>query len=196
MRKRICVAHYQEDLSWLKSINVDVDVYVYHKYNNNLNYNEKVILDSNNFELRNVGREGETYLRYILDNYPTLSEYTILCQGDPFYHCKDFTTIVNNFTESTSVKFLADWIVEESLDGAPYGTGYGIYEVLVQLGLHSNVTGYVFPAGAQYIIPRSFILNKSIDWWRFCYDIYNSNEKSAWIFERLWPLIFNYESIK
>lgn len=38
----------------------------------------------------NVGREGETYLSYIIDNYDILPKHIFFCQGNPFVHCYTF----------------------------------------------------------------------------------------------------------
>ena len=36
--------------------------------------------------LDNVGREGHTYYKYIVDNYDNLKDYTCFLQGNPFDH--------------------------------------------------------------------------------------------------------------
>ncbi len=42
-------------------------------------------------QLRNVGREADTYLQHIIDHYDTgLADVTIFSQGDPFEHSPDF----------------------------------------------------------------------------------------------------------
>lgn len=43
----------------------------------------------------NEGREGETYLRHIIENYDSLAEYTVFTQADPFEHNPLFVQDVN-----------------------------------------------------------------------------------------------------
>lgn len=179
MNKKLVVARYNENIDWLNGIEFDYIV-----------YNKGSDLDMPNIKLPNIGREAHTYLHHIIHNYAFLDEFTVFCQGDPIYHCKEFVNKVNNYTLSDNVEFLADWIVDETLEGHPWSVGLGVYETLLKLKLPSNINGYHFAGGAQFIVPKSFILNKSIDWWKFCYEIFISNENSPWIFERLWPYIF------
>lgn len=40
----------------------------------------------------NVGREGETYLSYIINNYNNLPKHIFFCQGNPFVHNRSFLT--------------------------------------------------------------------------------------------------------
>ena len=55
---------------------------------------------------------------------------------------------------------------------------------------------FTFSAGAQYMVPHKFITNKSLDWWKYCYFVFNEYiETSPWSYERIWPEIFNYENI-
>ena len=45
--------------------------------------------------LNNVGREGETYLNHIINNYDNLSEYTIFIQDDTNNHIGDYNKFIN-----------------------------------------------------------------------------------------------------
>jgi hypothetical protein len=62
------------------------------------------------------------------------------------------------------------------------------------LELNYNETSYIFPTGAQFIIPKKYITNKSLKWWEKCYNLYISDNNNPWSFERIWPLIFNHEN--
>jgi hypothetical protein len=79
MVKIVC-ARYNEDIRWiLPMIN---DVIVYNKGEDNLDYisSDKII------KCKNYGREGETYIKHILDNYDNLDDYTIFIQANPVNH--------------------------------------------------------------------------------------------------------------
>ena len=75
----VVVARYKEDISWLKEINHKIIV-----YNKGPDCNFPCI------SLPNIGREAQTYLFHIIENYNKLPEWTILCQGHPFDHCKNY----------------------------------------------------------------------------------------------------------
>ena len=179
--KRLVISRYDENLFWLNKINFPYTL-----------YNKGFIINVPNIELPNVGKEGETYLRYILENYDNLEDFIIFCQGDPLKYCNDFINKVNNHTEITNINMLSDFISTDDMNGNPNHPGLKIHEVSLKLGLPLK-SEYTFAAGSQYIVPKSLIINKSIEWWKKCYNVYNSNELSPWIFERIWPLIFNYE---
>lgn len=180
----LIVARYNENLDWIKNINLPHTI-----------YNKGEDIESNEYlsvvPLINKGRESDTYLRFIIDNYDTLPENIIFCQGNPFEHCSNFIEIVHtSFDTNTSVTNLSHWIVTEDLHGNPYAAGYGMTGMLEKLNIPLTVTEFVFPAGAQYIVNKYNIINKSKEWWVRAYEQHDSNVLSPWIFERLWPIIF------
>lgn len=98
----IVVAHYNENLEWIKGLNHPFikNIIIYSKYNNNQNHNGLRIQNINSsfldqdyflslhakaiyYKLVNNGRESETYLRYCYDYYNNLSDATIFLQGEP-----------------------------------------------------------------------------------------------------------------
>ena len=87
----LIVSRYNENLNWINEI-----------VNNNLIHNilifnkgEKIITTFTNkkikvFSAKNIGREGGTYLDYIINNYNSLPENLIFTQADPFEHNETF----------------------------------------------------------------------------------------------------------
>ena len=67
--------------SWIKNI------IVFNKGNDDVNikYTDKI----NVISIENVGREGETYLQYIINNYDSLPEHIWFIQANPFEHSPD-----------------------------------------------------------------------------------------------------------
>lgn len=57
----------------------------------------EIMLNNNSIQkhLKNIGREGETYLNHIINNYDNLSEYTIFIQDDTNNHIGDYNTFIN-----------------------------------------------------------------------------------------------------
>jgi hypothetical protein len=75
MEYTIVVARYNEDIEWTKQFE---NVIIYNK-------GEK-IQDVEQIMLTNVGREGHSYYRYIVDYYDSLKDNTFFLQGNPFDH--------------------------------------------------------------------------------------------------------------
>lgn len=181
---QLVIAKFNEDISWIKDINIPYVIY------NKGEFNENFINVPNN------GREGETYLRYIIENYDRLPEIIVFAQGNPFEHYRSFIETVNSFNLSSPVILgLSDWIETEHADsnGVFFQEGSGIKDTLPRLGISKEISKQTFYTGAQYIVSNKFILNKSLSWWINCYDVYNSNPRSPWIFERIWLDIFCHE---
>ena len=57
----------------------------------------EIILKNNSTQkrLNNIGREGETYLNHIINNYNNLSEYTIFIQDDTNNHIGDYNKFID-----------------------------------------------------------------------------------------------------
>lgn len=179
--KNLVIARYNEDIEWVKNINFSYII-----------FNKGEDINIPHSKLPNIGREADTYLNYIVNNYNNLSEYTILSQGNPFEHCKDFINKINSFNGGEDLIFLSDWIVEEDINGFPYATEYDLFNNFLKLRINEKIEGFKFPAGAQYIVHKNLITSKTLEWWEFCYQIFKQNDKSAWTFERFWPIIFKY----
>jgi hypothetical protein len=196
IKKRLCVAHYNEDLSWLEKINKDVEIFIYHKNDiNNLNYNQKITINQNNFELRNVGRESHTYIKHIIDNYDNLYDLEYFSQGYPTEY--DFVDVVNNdniieykqYSNHPDTFFSIDGHITNHMKSRP-DTKY----------IWNNLFNYPPPEKVR-IIPYAFIkLDKSRilihkkEIYEKCLKYFSDNNKDnpyAWSFEYFWGLLFN-----
>ena len=62
----LVIAKYNEDIEWTKKINHKITIY--DKSNNPV---------ENSIKLKNVGREGETFLYHIVKNYDNLDDVTV-----------------------------------------------------------------------------------------------------------------------
>ena len=71
MSYKIVVARYNENIEWLKPDMNNVIIY---------NKGQKLNME-NEILLKNVGRESETYLNYIISNYNNLPDVTVFTQG-------------------------------------------------------------------------------------------------------------------
>jgi hypothetical protein len=85
----VVVAVYEENIDWIK--NIKHNTIIYNKGSRHLEESEKAKV----IPLQNNGRESQTYLHHIVENYDNLSDMTIFCQGGPFDHSPEFIRIAN-----------------------------------------------------------------------------------------------------
>lgn len=176
MNNSVVIARFNENLDWVSDLTWDYFI-----------YNKGESLEKEYKSIPNTGREGETYIRFILEFYNELPEYVAFVQGDPLAHCSNLVSRINNAVLDSTIIYLADRIFTDNPDLAL------MTHNVKELGLNYNSKVFTFPTGAQYIIPRKFITNKSFAWWKKCYEVYTSDNNNPWSFERLWVLIFNHE---
>jgi hypothetical protein len=87
----IIIARYDENLKWVFDV-------LKHKWIEKIIIYNKGFTEIPEFEddrvvvinKKNIGREGETYLDYIIQNYDELPENLWFTQGNPFVHSPDF----------------------------------------------------------------------------------------------------------
>ena len=82
IKKEIVVSRYSEQLGWVNKIDKDIDIIVYNKGSNDIDSNFTNRIKSL-VSLKNVGREGHTYLSHIIENYDKLADITFFTQGKP-----------------------------------------------------------------------------------------------------------------
>ena len=76
----IVVAHYKENINWVYPYTKNYRVHIYDKGSNNL----REICESWDVKitsLPNVGRESQTYLYHIVNNWDNLADWTVFFQG-------------------------------------------------------------------------------------------------------------------
>ncbi len=184
-KKEIVISRYNEDLNWIDDLNDSIEVFIYNKSDNLLGHEYK--------QLPNIGREGETYLRHIIEKYESLSENIIFCQGCPFHHSKKFLDIVNN-NDTESLIYLSDWI-PRVYDYSSLDMIRCIEDIINKLNLSTLNYNSTFSAGAQYVIHRDLITSNTKEFWISIYEQYMSyvddnSISNPWIYERMWPIIF------
>lgn len=188
----LVVTRFDEDISWIHSIDLPYKI-----------YNKGKELNCISTNLPNIGREAHTILYHICENFHKIQEYTWFLQGNPFDH---FPTILESFQK----------IQEKIIDGVYLSEGcigygkkhYEVFQaypdILFADALYKDlffgeVEGFEFTAGAQILVHRENIKHHSLHFYRYCLaKMQNFEEKSgfdAWSFERIWPLIFNKNHI-
>lgn len=95
----IVVSRFNENVDWLMKV-----IYKYAWiqkiiiYNKGIDDISSIIKNCKKIQIIktiNIGRESETYLRYIIDNYYNLPDYIWFIQADPFCHSPDFIELLS-----------------------------------------------------------------------------------------------------
>lgn len=152
----------------------------------------------------NVGREAETYVRYIIDNYDTLPSCVVFLQGNPVDHITNkYSPLEQEILKSSSdIRPFFTNKVQEKYNKFP---GLCIKEYYEQLFEGECPCEVCYAQGAQYIIPKSCIICRPKEFYiklvemirsytgsgNHVYKEYNPCTINAWTLERLWPYIFD-----
>jgi hypothetical protein len=201
---QIIVAHYEENLEWIKNRSGQYydKVCVYHKGNSQW----KNPGFSHWIPLKNVGREAHTYLTHIINNYDRLAEITIFLQGHIHDHTQGynifdllyrthkrglFAPIVTEYSNWGYITHVDPWLsdlLSERMKGADFTFGEFYAQVFeknppVQI---KNCWAGLFGVHRDRILryPKAFYekLIKYLD--------NHSNPENGHYFERLWYHLF------
>jgi hypothetical protein len=127
----IAIARYSEDVKWAKPYNDAVIIYNKGENTGSLGFDTIV-------ELTNEGREGETFLHHIIENYHNLAKTTIFAQGNPFDHNDTLLFGIDNYFKNQSVQALTNRynttipppeFVNQHKTATDYGLEYLIFKV-------------------------------------------------------------------
>jgi hypothetical protein len=199
--KTIVISHFNEDLSWINELDGRYqDIRVYTK----LNPKEFGIdrITENNFILQNKGQEASVYLRYIIDNYQNLPEYTIFLHAHEYspHHIGKISSVVNelvdmktyyhNFNNYKLGYILTNPIVNEVVKW------YNEY-LEPEIGpIDSYGDWTVGHQGCgQFLVHRNTIMIRPLNFYKKLYDwIISTDLPNAWtsrFTEWTWHLIWN-----
>lgn len=199
--KAVVVCHYDKNISWVNSID-NADVYVYYK-SVKPELHDRVIL----IESENVGREPETFINHIVNNYNNLHDELYFLQDNPFEHGFNLG-LINQSVDGFS--WLGENLLKCYLNGKPHAPwGLPCKEIIELLGLRSEEL-ITFLPGSQFCVNRETILKRNLKFYELCHslllkgyaqqysDWYTVHKNlgiidsaSPWVFERIWGLIFD-----
>ena len=165
MSFKIVIAKYKEDVGWVNKYFDKTDVIIYDKSGE---VNDNVI------NIPNVGREAETWMRYIVDNYYSLPDYIVFLQGKPFDHysgVKDITTLLKQNPKKTIC--LSDGIVKPvsaTIKDKYNYTHKKIYNMMYEKSFFGNEFEY-YSYGAQYLVYKECVIDKPIEFYNRIQDM-------------------------
>jgi GR25 family glycosyltransferase involved in LPS biosynthesis len=149
---KVVISRYNEDVSWTNQLKYESIVY-------NKNPED---LDSFENNLPNVGREGHTFMNFIVENYDNLPDYVAFLQGNPFDHCGDVINIINNYDFSSHFVPLGDIV---NLSTSHTSINDQIIKYSTEIGFKVTFPVNMVP-GAQYIISKDLILKNDIEFYK------------------------------
>jgi hypothetical protein len=177
------IAKYKEDISWVNQLKCPYIVY-----------------DKSN-DIPNVGRESETYLRYIIANYEKLPNYILFLQGHPFDHLTIRTVDYINESIDKILDNNIDFLHLNNLHHEPHNKYTRTKESFIALFNHTLPNIFIFPPGAQFIVSRDSILSRSKEFYQTISNVMSKINNTSvsfknclvcpWTIERMWSYIFN-----
>lgn len=186
---KLVIARYSEDIEWSK----EYDTVIYNKGTSPI---------KNSIILPNVGREGHTYLWYIIKNYKKLDKYTCFLQGNPFDHSPHLHSNIKKFElmeNKPSFWYLSEKMLRCRLSGCPYHRNLPLKETYLRLfPSEKEFTDRIkFGAGAQFIVSKKCIQQHPVSFYKNALKIleYSKNPIEGFCIERFWGLIFDRENM-
>jgi hypothetical protein len=187
----LVIAHYNEGLSWLDSLSNPYTIYCKGEPS-----------ERPHIRLENKGRESDTFLRYIIEYYNNLPDLIGFLQGNPLIHDSMLIWKVSNHYNE-DIKFLGGAARTISLNRVDWPPELPLKEIADKL-FYNQIDPdfyFTFAYGAQYAVTKEIILRKSYDWWQHALSVHEQyinysgrNCAAPWLFERLWPLIWNFKT--
>ncbi len=208
----LVVAHYTENLNWLRNLPTGLPVTVYDKSSDG-SAGWKAI------RLPNVGREAHTYLHHIVSRYDSLADWTVFCQGKPFDHAYDFKKFLRGFANSTGsngngrpsgaeqkqgFRWLGHLIDTDDNQGHRLFKPWSKNEDgrgLDLRGFHRILFGtdgpmqYTFVLGAQFGVHRAVVHQQPRSFYEHALNVSMSFPDAAHCFERSWDRVFGVTGI-
>jgi len=195
MHIHLVIAHYQEDLLWLDALL---------KSNSNLTYTIYSKGDScmlPHIKLENRGRESDTFLRYIIDNYNNLPDLVAFLQGKPHASLEgELATALSNYDNEKAYP-LSQGVFPSCVNRCDW-VDMPLKEFATRLFTNHSFDfnkQYLFLGGAEYLVRKEVLLRKSLEWWKHTLKLHDEylnypgwQTGSPWMMERLWPLIWRY----
>ena len=188
-QRRLVVAKYKEDISWINELKDHFDIVVYNKDNNldphDLNFHKREYhIDGIKWiDLPNIGREAQTYLFHIIENFDNLHDLEVFTQGNPFDHTPHFIqSLINlnpsdyykNMCNERAIQVRSDYIeCESNLIHYYYGTVNTLHRELFKEDVPEK---YEIGIRGMFAVNRNAITDNCIDVYKKCYSKFDTKE--------------------
>jgi hypothetical protein len=206
MSYKIIVARYNEDIQWLND-----------EMHNCIIYNKGEPLNiPNEILIENVGRESETYLHYIIDNYDKLPDVVVFTQArigdhkgadDVNYLLRikndalEYSISKNlsiHYDNNTNIHFDKEWNLRT--DGWFLKDNYKNNQPITFLEWFTKNINNTYPnplifyCNAIFALKKELILSNSIDYYKkLILEVnHHINSTEGHFFERSWYYIFTH----
>lgn len=201
----IVVARYNEDIRWIRWLNLAC-------------IDRVVIIDKGKGDVRmhhtftpdkitcftgapNVGREGHTFYQFIVDNYSNLPDHLVLLQGNPFDHSPHVIDRINGFVQKpvehrADFSYLSEEFERVDLDGLGHFTPTplpmrDVWQYIFQEASPERKE-WLFGAGAQFVVSKRAILSRSHKVYERIVELLNreADPIEGYCMERLHAVVF------
>ena len=190
--RELVVAVYEENINWLIERKRQSEgfekISAYCKSNrNDFDFTAK---------LPNKGRESHTYIHHIIKNYDNLADFTTFVQGGPFFHF--------HLNDNPNLEFfylrempthdynpLGDFAMTDCF-GRPFSHwNVDLFPVWERLFEGNMPHKFFANFGAQFIVSRSIIQYRSLDFWKELQKMHDEIDYLPWALEIMWFYIFD-----
>jgi hypothetical protein len=205
------IVSYYNNKNFLKLLDLFENEFLY-KYKA-IVYNKsgyEITLKNNSIQkhLDNIGREGETYLNHIINNYDNLSEYTIFIQDDTNNHIYNYNGFINFCNNIINKK------QQFALYPATWRTDGDITTRVITNGMNDLYTlpskdsikiccekhnihlpkQYTTETCAFFICHKNSILKHEKNFYIKLHEWLLSRDSNGFVLEHIWKLIFTDKS--
>lgn len=186
MNVEVVVAKFNEDVSWTKNVKHKVTIY-------NKNREDDHLYENN---LPNYGKDAQTHLYHIINNYDNLTDFTIFLQGNPFDHyCENCVEFINSYKFDKEFHPLGATYVRDNEGCIKQATDY-----CDKMGISYELP-FMFVAGMQCIVKKETIQKNNRDFYVKLIESIrktislssgpgDGNDNNIWALEYTWPTIF------
>jgi hypothetical protein len=188
VKYRIVVARYTEDIKWIS----DPNSLIYNK-------GPPLHTDLPVVNLPNVGRESDTYLTHIIENYDNLDEYIVFLQGNPFDHSpnlmRDLTCLIKRIESGETLIYenLSNAFLDCNISGCQHHPNLPLLSCYNRLfGSSIKEKSFKFSAGAQFLVSREAIHRHPLIFYNRAKEMvdYTINPIEGFVLERFWCMFF------
>jgi hypothetical protein len=195
MDVEVVIAKFKENIEWIESLPFKTII-----------YDKSGDTNTSYIPRENVGREAETFVYHIIQNYDNIPEYTVFLQGYPFEHTPFHSTdeLVEKIQREISNHPTRPIGIDNPMYECPYKFGLPVIETFMNLFHSPAPTTLHFHAGAQYLLPKACILARSKEFYEhlhglimretathFATVVYSPDKVDPWTLERLWMYIWD-----